>query len=170
MKPTIICDIDCTLYSYSEFIKTNVFYPKESMKALFSIPTGNDYFPAVERTWKVFENHIEERVARLIEETSSHGSILFLSAFPAEYYKKKTFDKLSLQMVSSYPNRKIDLLKMSEELRVILTIGDRPNDKGISKVYNSKLVYIPIYKPIHALSGKRYTTKLIQTIKESLNS
>lgn len=167
MKPTIVCDIDCTLYSYSEFIKTNFLHPGESLLALFSKGSS---FPAIERTWNAYQGHIEQRVSVLLEVARPHGNVLFLSAFPAEPYKLQSFKKLALEMTSSFPGRKIDLLKKSNDLKVILTIGDRPNDKGLSKAFNSKLIYLPIYNPIHALSGTSYTKKLIQKVKEKLDS
>lgn len=168
MKPTILCDIDCTLYSYREFVSTNFFYPKESMKALFGMADPVRSFPAVERTWKKFERDIEDRLNGLLEITAAHGEILFLSAFPDDDYKKQSFEKLSLKMVSSYPYKKIDLLKKRDNLDILLTIGDRPNDKNISLEYKSKLVYLPIYRPLQHLTASSYTTQLLKVVKESL--
>jgi hypothetical protein len=168
MKPIIICDVDCTLYSYSEFIRTNVLYPKESFNALLSL---GDRFPAVRRTWAAFENHIEERIEGLRNLATSHGEVLFLSAFPAEDYKKKTFDRLSIKLNSSFPHKKINYLQSNKDFeKVILTIGDRPNDKGISEAYKSKLVYLPIYRSIQKHTGESYTTRLLQTVKAELDS
>jgi hypothetical protein len=164
----IICDIDCTLYSYREFVEANYLYPKDSMMALFSRPAPDDSFPGVERVWRKKREEIKKRILALIDVSQAHGSVHFVSAFPAEKYKFETFAECGVEMISSYPASKLGYLKDNAYQEIILTIGDRPVDYKISQHFQSKLVFLPVYRSLQWAESQRYTQGLISEVTKTL--
>jgi hypothetical protein len=170
MKPTIICDIDCTLYSYREFVKKNMFHPVDTFGALFNFPEAGEHFPGIHRTWMHFEAQISDRIRLIHEKLAPLGEVFFLSAFPAESYKKATFEKLGLRMASSYPERKVKFLRAFQDKKIVLVIGDRTADKDIAATFFAPIVYIPFYKSLQQESGEAYTDRLLKQVSEVLKN
>lgn len=167
----VIVDIDCTLYSYAEFIKSQNIDPFLFYKALTDI-NSQEVFDAVDRTWENYNEDIVHRMKFLIEKFKKKR-VFFYSSFPLSNAKKNTFQKLKLTARSSYPQSKVEfnhLLKIPKPASLI--IGDRKEDEYLGKILNAEWIGFKFYNQQQWTSGQQYTyafKKLINdTVKRSI--
>ncbi len=164
----ILCDVDCTLYSYREIIKANQSDLKNLARVTFGYPDLDGKHTSVARVWNAYHSEIEKRITSLI--SNPRLKTTFYSAFPAEEYKINTFAKLNARFISSYPvskNKAYSQYFLNEKFD--LTVGDRISDVLLSKVTQSKLAFIPIFSSGQWRTGPAYTQFLLKKILSAIS-
>lgn len=167
----VIVDIDCTLYSYAEFVKSQGLKPLLFYKAITDV-YSKPVFKAVDQTWKKNEENIVERI-NLITSELSDFKLHFYTSFPITKTKLKTFNTLNLKVFSTYPNSKLKLEHIKKiPTPVSLVIGDRSEDVFLGKIMSAPWVGYRAFHKEHLLDGKAYTRafeNLILSAKERIH-
>jgi hypothetical protein len=158
----VVMDIDCTLYSYAEFLYANWSSPRQSLEAFAGFARSRS-FPAVDRMWQMIEPHIEERISCLKERTGS--KIVFVSAFPLEGPKGETlakFAKMGIEAHSTFPQSKLGWSLDSGRARFVF--GDRLSDYRLAIKLGVPWAGLPVWHRAHRLSGKQFTRSFLDSV------
>lgn len=164
----IICDVDCTLYSYREIVQSNQNNIPSLIKASLGITESKSEDSAVKKVWSKYQSEIEQRIRNLIEIKSCET--VFYSAFPRETYKAETFEKLNARFISSFPEKKqLVTEKYFPNTDVDLVIGDRFSDCSLAKKWKSSILFLPITNMGQWKVGSSYTDYLQNHIQQKLS-
>ncbi|MBK7892222.1 MAG: hypothetical protein IPJ84_15670 [Bdellovibrionales bacterium] len=160
MNTGLIVDIDLTLYSLAEFLSSHPGRVDRWAQALWRFDE-DAADQAIDHAWLKWEPAIASRILYFNQwsETRYQTPALFLTANPLTPSKVQTFTHLRCQALSSYPNRKTEFVKQSEQLAALnpeLSVGDRQTDAPLGKHF----LHLPILGRHHRLTGDRYTDAL----------
>ena len=164
----VVADIDCTLYSYMELALSQRGFAFSLFRSVLSGRSPLLY-ENVDKTFNKYAPHITERVEFLIQ-FFGEENLLFYSSYPLTDTKKLFFSSFPVKLRSSFP-----LLKNTREVKKIhggpvdLVIGDRKEDKELSRHLNSLWRGYPYYDFHHLLSGPSYTRAFISLASRGLN-
>ncbi len=157
----IVMDIDCTIYSYTEFIHANWSSPRQSLEAFAGYARARS-FPAVDRLWRSYESEIERRLLLLKERAAPR--LVFVSAFPIEGPKRETFAKMGLEALSTFPASKLSWFPDKGRARFVF--GDRLSDCRLAMRLGVPWAGLPFWHRAHRQSGAKFT----QTFFESFDA
>ena len=164
----VVVDIDCTLYSYMELALSQRGFAFSLFRSVLS-GRSQSLYENVDKTFDKYAPHIGKRMDFLIQ-FFGEKNLLFYSSYPLTDTKKSFFSSFPVKVRSCFPLPKtVGELKKIHSGPVNLVIGDRREDRELSRHLSSFWRGCPYYNFHHLLSGPSYTKAFISLVSKGFN-
>lgn len=159
--PTVIIDLDLTLYSMAEFLRAHPMAPLTWGHALWRwSPEQADR--AIDKAWAQSETQIRLRITKFENLARSEGrQILWLTANPLTGVKRASFSA-DQWTASSYPHSKVDWAKGQNLPNTLAVLGDRASDAQLAQSVGAAYFGYSISHPAQRLVDQAYTERLLE--------